>query len=348
MFCVMAVATVGGATAAVGDDSTCPDGHACFWTSGDFGGSKRVVGADHGGTGWHNFVNDHNSVKNRYSNRHVVVSSQAGGTPPVTCVAPGQNIKTIRIRSFRVTEAGAPCQAPAPSPPAPPPGGPPAKPDRQRSWDFLRKRGPKKSQRAVIDDDDGERIGSIRIVDVYSHATKQTWRNRRGKRKRVYRVAASFSVQFNRNNDFQADWVKCKQSVKPGHAVVNRDNERQMFPAAVTHLTPVQSSGEISAFLKETLTVTLPLGPFTAYVPDSIEPSVSWVAPSNSRHVWTWHIDDDLEPQRALFTFIGHWQGPARGLDAALRCSVAAIDRKPIIGDEERRRSVKLGLHVRP
>lgn len=73
---MLALGVLAGATPAMADDSSCPDGNVCFWTLQNFEGSKQVAGNRWEGQwvwvdGYHR---NYHSLKNRFSNRAVLTA----------------------------------------------------------------------------------------------------------------------------------------------------------------------------------------------------------------------------------------------------------------------------------
>ena len=102
----------GSASAQVGTlDTTCPAGNVCFWDSPNtaYAGTKRLVGASFGGTGWHSFENIKFSLKNRFDNRVVWTRETTHGA--VACFPPGANSGLIFQGwfQFAVGNPGQPC-----------------------------------------------------------------------------------------------------------------------------------------------------------------------------------------------------------------------------------------------
>jgi hypothetical protein len=83
-------ALIGAAPASA--DSTCPDGYSCFWTGQFHGGAKRLVGAEWYGHGWQEFDNRKYSVKNRFTNKAILIYGPQIG---YDCGYPGQRADSI-------------------------------------------------------------------------------------------------------------------------------------------------------------------------------------------------------------------------------------------------------------
>jgi hypothetical protein len=73
-------------------DSSCADGYSCFWTGQQYGGAKRLVGAEWYGQGWQPFDNTKYSVKNRFTNKTIWIYGPQIG---YDCGYPGQRADSV-------------------------------------------------------------------------------------------------------------------------------------------------------------------------------------------------------------------------------------------------------------
>jgi hypothetical protein len=299
-------------------DTTCPDGYACFWTQTGYAGDKRLVGAEFGGTGWQNFANTHLSVKNHFSNRHVLISTAAGGGGTVKCLDPGQVVpNTGGTASFRVTDADAPCM-----PPAGGGGGgggnPPGAEPKTREWDYKRfarrdREGPVKVSLG------GGYVGHVSFIDNLI-AISQRYGNAQGKpRERLYRVSGALSVRLK--DGYSLFFATCKMKVPGAQPAPLGDGTRAFYP---------QEADEAPETTGNNVTVGLNLGPFSVSVPipeltlfnGPEPPQIVWKVPGrSSKHVWAWIWLKD-RPNDELLPFLGHWISGADGIKYKVVCSL--------------------------
>lgn len=163
--------------------------------------------------------------------------------------------------------------------------------------------------------------GKLRIVDIFTAPSKQTFRNHPGgKRKRVYRIRGRVSVSTFR--DYRILAVQCHEKTQGGaYALSTPSSERLFFPRPSSSLKPHRSQGSISAELGP-FTVKLPFPGVTYYEHSDTSPDVSWKVRSSNRHVWQWV--PSLESSNETFGFAGHFAGPANGVKAAIGCKAVA------------------------
>ena len=103
----IAALMLGTGPAAQADDSSCPDGYACFWTGYNYSGAKRTIPASYGGTGWQYFENYKYSMKNRFGGRAVYYALANG---EIHCRDAGQEHQQFNnAYAFFVTGPGGAC-----------------------------------------------------------------------------------------------------------------------------------------------------------------------------------------------------------------------------------------------
>jgi peptidase inhibitor family I36 len=299
-------------------DSTCSDGYACFWTQTGYSGDKRLVGAEFGGTGWQNFANAHLSVKNHFSNRHVLISTAAGGGGTVKCLDPGQVVaNTGGTASFRVTDADAPCTPPGGGGGGGGGGNPPAgELPKTRQWGYKRFATRHDEGHARVEIGGGY-AGHLRFIDNLI-LISQRFRNAKGKpHLRLYQVSGALSIRLN-NEGYGVSLANCTMTVPGGRLAPLSNGTRAFFPQEADEAP--ETTGNVN--------VGLNLGPFSISVPlpgldlysGDQPPQISWFAPRrSSKHSWYWDWDDG-QPNGELLPFLGHWIGGAEGIVYGVAC----------------------------
>jgi hypothetical protein len=292
-------------------DPTCPDGYACFWTQTSYSGDKRLVGAEFGGSGWHNFVNTHRAVKNKFTNRRVLIATGAGGAGAVRCLNPGQILAdTGGTASFRVTEANAPCFAPGE-------GGEAPDAEKVNHWGYRRisKRDPEGPVKVRLG---GGYVGQVRFIDNLIAISKR-FKNAKGKpRFRLYRVSGALSVRLK--DGYELRIAQCRTKVPGGRLVPLTDGTRAFYPQPADEAP--ETAGDVN--------VGLNLGPISVSAPvqaldlysGSDPPAIGWGEEiRSSKHSWVW-LWGFAGPNGELLPFLGHWVTGADGIDYKVVCDV--------------------------
>ncbi|CAN5647640.1 hypothetical protein BH10ACT11_BH10ACT11_09530 [soil metagenome] len=163
--------------------------------------------------------------------------------------------------------------------------------------------------------------GKLKIVDVFTAPSKQTFRSHPGgKRKRVYRVRGRVSISTF--NDYKILYVQCHEKTQGGaYALSTPHSQRLFFPRPSTSLTPHRTEGSVSAELGH-FSVKLPFPGITYYQHSNTDPDVTWSVRSSNRHVWRWV--PTVDSSNESFGFAGHFAGPADGMKTALGCKAVA------------------------
>jgi hypothetical protein len=191
-----------------------------------------------------------------------------------------------------------------------------------------------------------DRVGKIRLLDLFIAPSEQRFRNRPGgDRKRVYRVKGRLSVIPDAG--WEVGFASCAMGVGgKAFALSSPKGKRLFYPRDRSNLETASTEGTVKASLYGA-EVTIPFPGFTYHVEqDSI--AVESNARSSRRHKWEWDTGDP-RPSSESFGFAGHWAAPAGKIEVFFLCKAFALDEGSIFqATQLARAKLKLRRELRP
>lgn len=205
-------------------------------------------------------------------------------------------------------------------------------PGKDRRVDFRGDVHVRDSQRGGNLKHGDDRVGKIKLLDLFIAPSEQRFRNRRGgDRKRVYRVKGTLSVIPD--SGWEVSGAKCSMGVGgKSFALSNPKGNRLFFPRDRSNLETVATQGEFTAGLFGT-SVTIPFPGITYHV-EQTSVAVEATAQSSRRHKWEWDTGDP-RPASESFGFAGHWAAPAGRIEVFFNCRALTIGDENLLNQTE-------------